>query len=445
MILALLLPLNITIHCNQTIRRDADRFFGINLNYVRDRDSNRPGERPLNEALMAMGTRWLRYPGGEKSDFYLWSKPPYAKPIPQSLGWYATQKGDRMDFDEFVQHARATHAEPHVVVACDSEKRNGLTETQQLENATEWVRYSKAKGYGVKYWEVGNENWHNNTSTPTEMAKTLIRFSKAMKAIDPTIKIGASGDSDHWWQEFLPKAAPYLDFLTVSQYTGWEWRTYDHFLTGPNLTETATGAVNAVTRFAPEADRTRLKVIVSETNAKDYSPGGWSDSNDLGHALVTFSTLGRLLLDPKVGAAMVWTTRWMDDAEASSSPFYGLNAKNELMTTAQAIRAWGHYVLPDLLGVDGSDNATEAFASRSDSGDSLTVWLVNRSRSLRDVNLSIEGEKYQIHSTEAFSGDSDKDLHPKWVQINNLRMNETGQIRGPLAPLSISILVLRRS
>jgi len=113
-----------------------------------------------------MGVRWLRYPGGEKSDFYLWSEPPYQKPVPRSIGWYADAKGDRMDFDEFVRHAQAVHAEPYVVVV-RTEGRTGRTEAQWLESAVAGS-LRQVETLQVRYWEIGNENWHNNTATPRD-------------------------------------------------------------------------------------------------------------------------------------------------------------------------------------------------------------------------------------------------------------------------------------
>ena len=41
----------------------------------------------LAEAIAQMGARFLRYPGGEKSDSYLWSVPPYSHSQPTLARW----------------------------------------------------------------------------------------------------------------------------------------------------------------------------------------------------------------------------------------------------------------------------------------------------------------------------------------------------------------------
>lgn len=66
-------------------------------------------------------------------------------------------------------------------------------------NGASLVRYvNRTKGYGVKYWEIGNElysgnsetDFHDNPNTGDSYAKYEPAFYKAMKAEDPTIKIG---------------------------------------------------------------------------------------------------------------------------------------------------------------------------------------------------------------------------------------------------------------
>src|ERR671928_77302 len=70
--------------------------------------------------------------------------------------------------------------------------------------AADWVRYANVtKGYGAKYWTIGNENYGNGhyganweaddhaDKSPTEYGNEVVAFADAMKAVDPTIKVGA--------------------------------------------------------------------------------------------------------------------------------------------------------------------------------------------------------------------------------------------------------------
>ena len=298
------------------------RPFGININYLRDLDLNRPVARPLREAVREMGAGHLRYPGGEKSDWVL-----FERGRPRPLKRYAAYAEGHhlMDLDAFISLCREADAEPHVVVAYDREDNTGVSEEAYLNNALDLLRYANMeKAYGIIYWEIGNENWHNNTASPEEMARIVCRFSAGMKALDPSIKICASGAGMPWWRAFLPLAGPCIDCLTVSQYSCMDWGGYRYFAERHDLdlVGNLTDAAAALKAYLPgRADQ--VKVILSELNSKDYADlfgrPHWADSNDLGHAVVTFCILMQMLEMPETAYGMLWNTRWMHQGGGSRS------------------------------------------------------------------------------------------------------------------------------
>ena len=47
---------------------------------------NRPsGSKQLKEAINDIGAKYLRYPGGEKSNVYMWASSPFTSPTTSSL------------------------------------------------------------------------------------------------------------------------------------------------------------------------------------------------------------------------------------------------------------------------------------------------------------------------------------------------------------------------
>ncbi len=402
---------------DRIIRRDLDRFFGINVNALRDHDSNRPSARPLKEALSEMGVKWMRYPGGEKSDFIRWSTPPYENPRPTPLRWYADVPGARLGFDTFMSLARSCGAEPFVVVGYDSSARSGLTEDEYLQDAVAWVRYAnRDKKCGVRRWEIGNENWHNETAPKEEMARIVRRFAAAMKAVDPTILVGASCKDPSWNDGFLAGASESLDFLTVSQYNGWEWGSYEAFEqdTEPDLLGSVRSASASIEGLVSPKLKGHLRIVVTEMNTKDYSPKGWADSNDLAHALPTFVGLGRMALHPRVDAAMAWNTRWVNDLEARESMFYSLDPKNQLTFTGAALKMWGANVKPILIEAACASPKLAVFAASSVNGKELSLWAVNRSSSPQRATVQEkENRKLEITGWTRLAGTSLKDTLPR--------------------------------
>jgi hypothetical protein len=103
---------------------------------------------------------------------------------------------EQMDFDEFMAWLRPIGAAPICVVNLESGFLRGDVEAG-IKEAAAWVRYANVtKKYGVKYWEIGNETDLLGTRyslTAEQYAQAVVRFSQAMKAVDPTIQIGALG------------------------------------------------------------------------------------------------------------------------------------------------------------------------------------------------------------------------------------------------------------
>ena len=130
-------------------------------------------------------------------------------------------------------------AEPVVDVAFDTyimtpnlmpgATTNTTTSTlqQYYTNAVEWVRYANIeKGYGVKYWMLGNETWTayyqddngNWYGIPeANLIQNINSFSAGMKAVDPTIKVIMNG-VDWLVSEYVTAASNSYDYTCTSEY-----------------------------------------------------------------------------------------------------------------------------------------------------------------------------------------------------------------------------------
>ena len=166
---------NITVDATKAVRVVDDRMFGVNTAIW---DGVFTDAQTL-ATLQGMDARFLRYPGGSAADDYNW------KTNQNTEG--TTTWG--VAFDPFAVQALATNAQ--VVITT-----NYGTGTPQM--AADWVQYSNVtKGYGFKYWEVGNEcygTWEDDTQAvqhdPYTYAMRAVQYIQAMKAVDPTIKVG---------------------------------------------------------------------------------------------------------------------------------------------------------------------------------------------------------------------------------------------------------------
>ncbi|MGV9364711.1 cellulose binding domain-containing protein [Amycolatopsis sp. NPDC003731] len=184
------------------------------------------GTDEVADLFGAAGVRTMRYPGGSYGDIYHW------KDNTAPGGYVAPNT----DFDTFMGGVRRAGAQPIIIA-------NYGTGTP--EEAADWVRYANVtKGYGVKYWEIGNElygnghygaNWEADNhadKSPTGYANGVVAYADAMKAADPSVKIGAvlttpanwpdaivgAGDTASWNQTVLSIAGPHIDFVVLHWY-----------------------------------------------------------------------------------------------------------------------------------------------------------------------------------------------------------------------------------
>jgi hypothetical protein len=203
----------ITVDVQREIKVLHGNEVGINLNYLMD-DAYLSGMtyHSTVNSLKETGVKILRYPGGEKSDNYFFSTPPYdkAKPVAAYCNWPATEsrffnndltaKSLVLDFDEYMTVCQQLEATPLVVVTYDAMYSTSTcgtkpTRNELLKNAMEWVRYANIKNsYNVKLWMIGNESWndpgYNGKVTPQQYAQDIAQFADSMRKVDPSIKIG---------------------------------------------------------------------------------------------------------------------------------------------------------------------------------------------------------------------------------------------------------------
>ena len=190
---------NVTVNAGQTVRTIDARQFGLNA-AVWDGDFDTANTINL---LSEMGNQALRFPGGSLSDDYHW-----ATNTTDSNTWqWATS------FSSFAQVA-TTDGEQVFITA----NYGSGTATE----AAAWVKASNVTNhYGFKYWEIGNEvygSWetdnNNRPHDPYTYAELFATYYQQMKAIDPTIKIGAvavTGEDSY---------ANYTDHTVTNRRTG---------------------------------------------------------------------------------------------------------------------------------------------------------------------------------------------------------------------------------
>ena len=468
----------------KVVRPVERRIVGINVNYLSDGSGTARAPRTLEQALREMCVASIRFPGGDKSDNYLWSASPWDRPqphiamksrhlTPAGMREFVEQDGTTfrhrtLDFDDFAGMCRRLGAEPTIVVPYDSlhvpaaEGAVAPTLEQLVENAVEWVRYANVKRkYGIRYWTLGNESYLAKDCVPVSAyAAHFPLFARAMKAVDPSILVGANGpnsaddpgkhdevkgDRTPWWKAVLEKGATDMDFLDLHSYPCWKWRKYEYWMEhGQSLPDDILKGFAAVKRWAP-AHESRLRVTISEANSADWSSSqgdmlGWPHINNLGHALVLADMVGSAHLLPMVDMFCLWNTRWINDGRRGSL-WDALDPDNGLAPTGQVMAAWGNNLLDDMVEAAASGPVC-AYASASASRSRFSIFLVNKGASTVAASVTFGEMKAGVRGTvRALTGTGPDDMAPRWLPPAPA-LSASGRLVVELPPFSFSVASL---
>ncbi|KKY18816.1 putative glycoside hydrolase family 51 protein [Phaeomoniella chlamydospora] len=185
------------------------------------------------ECMKELHVPVVRYPGGNFTATYKWldgvgprDKRP-KRPEPAWLGVESNQFGT----DEFMEWCKVVGAEPYLALNMGTgtlEEALGWLEYCNLSTDTHYANMRRENGhekpYGVKYWALGNEvwgPWQVEQNTKEDYAKKAYQWGKALKLLDPSIKLilcGQNGHSD-WDRYVLQECIRYTDLHSIHMYT----------------------------------------------------------------------------------------------------------------------------------------------------------------------------------------------------------------------------------
>jgi len=168
---------------------------------------NLDGFRPDAIALLkSLHSGVYRFPGGNFVSAHEWrnaigdpdKRPPTWDPV-----WRALQPND-VGTDEFMTMCKLLGVEPYITVNAGTGDAWSAAEYVEYANGdatTPMGRQRAANGhpepYNVKFWGLGNEMWgisyQYGAMKPGQFAFKQNEFARAMRKVDPTIKLIASG------------------------------------------------------------------------------------------------------------------------------------------------------------------------------------------------------------------------------------------------------------
>jgi alpha-L-arabinofuranosidase len=202
------------------------------------------------QAVKNLDVTILRWPGGNFVSGYNWKDgigPKDQRPVRPDYAWGDVET-NRFGTDEFLKYCEKVGTEPYICINA------GLG---SVDDARHWVEYTnesrrtfwadqrrkngREKPYAVKYWGLGNEidgQWQMGHKNAEDYSKFALEAGKAMRWVDPSIKLIASGSSNFggnadwigWNRTVLEHLNGLVDYISLHTYIGNRENDFERFL-----------------------------------------------------------------------------------------------------------------------------------------------------------------------------------------------------------------------
>lgn len=439
---------------------------GMNLNWLLDSDIHRPRATSTADAVDALGVDVLRFPFGHLSDNYLWDVAPFGGTLEPRVAsmhespgllsdpgrdwtWAVAPDGgfiDDMDFDEFVSIADETNSSTLVVVNAAAHKyQNGPSYADLRTTAVEWVQYAKDQGTVVDYWQIGNEADHptDGVLTAAEYVALYRDFTAAMKAVDPSIKVGPGLiGSQAFAQTVMAQLDGDMDFAAAHQYgTQWnnhfEWARFEGD-PNPNVTK--------LQNLVDASTNPNLPIFITETNSVGST---WDD----GFAITTTKALAffQMLMNqqekPDVVTSFMWTTHspWqgVNNAGAASNALFNTNANNPT-PNGRMLEIFSSTTLSKLLPVSPSTGFVHSWTTTDPATRRVALHLLNKGGDEQPIVIDLQGGGAPLNAgtRKVFTGTTPNDPNPTWTQTPASTVNGS-TVTTTLPPSSLVVIELQ--
>jgi hypothetical protein len=371
-------PFAINVDAGQVLGAVPPELFGSNSAYW---DEGLPQDQDAIAKLRAARLTLLRFPGGSDADGYHWQQ---FDPTTPNNAWSTNTT-------EFLDILAQTAAGGLVTV-------NFGTGTAQ--EAADWVRFVNLTHQGkVRYWEVGNEiygSWEQSwTHDPVAYAEGdathdgFNAFCAAMKAVDPSILVGAVGTAPYqqehaaWLPAVLEHTNACLDFIAVHYYR-WGQSDTDPYalLTDPPASWLVQGAGLREMLSAYGAGRP-IRVFVTEHNSYYGSTGEppAALAAQTVNLLYLADTLGQLAVQG-IPVANHWDVR---NGSGSAAEYWGMllpSQGNFRQPSYYAFPLWrqaGEQRISATVNLDPGTEMT-VYGTRHGATGNLTLIVVNKAQ-----------------------------------------------------------------
>lgn len=237
------------------------------------------GMRPDTLALLReLDAPIYRWPGGNFVSGYDWRDgigPRDERPTRKNPAWKGIESND-FGLHEFLAFCRELGTEPLAVVNTglgSPELSAAMVEYANGSASSKWGRRRAANGhpepFAVRWWGVGNEMYGGWQLGHVSLERYVVRHDehvRAMRAVDPTIKVVAVGATGAWSRGMLSECADTMDVLSEHFYKGEMQDLYAHVAQIPEAVRAKAAAHRRYHETLPSLAGRQIPIALDEWN-----------------------------------------------------------------------------------------------------------------------------------------------------------------------------------
>lgn len=373
-------PVEVAVDCDSKLGAVSPLLFGVNtacwdeqLFPATAEDWPLTFDQTAVKRVKDAGIRFLRYPGGRDADDYIWNSP--------------DNSVLRMDTDEFLTFCRLVDATPSITV--------NFTAPPSL--AAEWVRYANlARGYSIPYWEVGDEEYF--LVDATAYADRFLEFAHAMKAVDPSIKVGANISPARldWSRKVLRAVGAKVDFVVHNWYPQQPQRENDRtLLQTPRQLQQDIALIRGLLKMEAPARAADIEIHVGGYNSVSYAPGPQTVS--MVNALWAADVLGTMAVSG-VAAAGYWALHNVYPPRGGDYGLMTSTPENAPYPVLHVFRLFKEHFGSTLVKASAEDERISVYASTEGDAEQerLHLLIVNKDAAEAEIALKVAGVQPKV-------------------------------------------------
>jgi alpha-N-arabinofuranosidase len=418
---------------------------------------NLEGFRPeVIKLLRELNSPVYRWPGGNFVSGYNWRDgigDPDRRPPRKNPAWQGIEHND-FGLHEFMAFCRLVGAEPYIAVNSGQGNETLAAEEVEYVNGnpeTPMGRLRAQNGhpetFKCRFWSIGNEmygDWQLGHMPLNDYVKKHNRFSAAMKAKDPDLKLIGVGAVGEWSEGMLRNCANHLDYISEHFYAGERPGLLSHVYQVPRAIKRIAEAHREYRKTIPELKGKDIKIALDEWNYW-YGPYIYGE---LGTQYFLKDALGIAagLHEYYRQSDLIYMANYAQTVNVIGAI---KTSKTEAVfdTTGLVLKLYRNEFGTLPAKVSGQPEPLDVMAAWKEDGKSLTLAVINPTQEAQKLDLRLTGFKLsQIEKILRIAGPHEKACNvpgekPEVEIILVEEKFEPGRLEFP--PLSISLYVLR--